>query len=55
LQPATKKANRIEYDFVAPATGVQWLYILFNDDVVLRYRLNIKKDLALTQRPFQRP
>jgi hypothetical protein len=55
VQPAKKMANSIEYNFIAPPTEVQWLYILFNDDVVLRYRLNIKRQFALSNMASQSP
>ena len=31
------------YSYVANVDTVQWLYILYNDDIVLRYRLKVKQ------------
>lgn len=33
--------NRILYSYVASSPAVQWLYILYNDDLILRYRLKV--------------
>lgn len=30
-----------QYTFPVSSAGIKWLYLLYNDDVVLRYRLNI--------------
>jgi hypothetical protein len=36
------KTNEFRYRFnVTP--GIEWLYLLYNDDLVLRYKVNIKK------------
>ncbi|HUR67510.1 MAG TPA: hypothetical protein VMZ03_14250, partial [Chitinophagaceae bacterium] len=35
--------SRPQYTFTASAPGVQWLYLLYNDDIVLRYKLDIKE------------
>ena len=34
--------GRINYTYIAHSTLVQWIYILYNDDIVLRYRLKVK-------------
>jgi transglutaminase/protease-like cytokinesis protein 3 len=34
--------NNISYTYVANVDTVQWLYILYNDDVILRYRLKVR-------------
>lgn len=34
--------NNIVYRYIAQSTAVQWLYILYNDDIILRYRLKVK-------------
>jgi hypothetical protein len=35
-------ALRQQYTYTVPGTQVHWLYLLYNDDVVMRYKLNIK-------------
>lgn len=44
LAPAMTKQNRItEYNYIVSSPDVQWLYILYNDDLVLRYQLIVQK------------
>ena len=40
-QPTTKK---ISYTYIVPSTNVEWLHLLYNDDVIMRYRINIRKE-----------
>lgn len=48
VQPASSLTNKkVYYRFPVDSDKVEWLYIMYNDDAVLRYRLNIKeKSLA---------
>jgi transglutaminase/protease-like cytokinesis protein 3 len=41
LVPAMEN-GRISYSYIANTASVQWLYILYNDDVILRYRLKVR-------------
>jgi hypothetical protein len=41
LQPSMA-ANRIVYTYVVESNQVEWLHLLYNDDMILRYRLNVK-------------
>ena len=41
LIPSVVNGN-ISYTYVANIDTVQWLYVLYNDDIILRYRLKIK-------------
>lgn len=43
LQPFIS-GNKIVYTHVVQANDVNWLHLLYNDDVVLRYRLKIKRE-----------
>ncbi len=43
VKPAAIKGDRVTYDFPVTNTGIQWLYVMYNEDVVLRYKLNIRK------------
>lgn len=49
LQPdpsGMNKSNSVDnptYTFAVPDRPVQWLYLLYNNDVILRYKLNVKK------------
>jgi hypothetical protein len=36
--------NKAVYTFVVNSDNVEWIHLLYNDDLVLRYRLMIKKD-----------
>jgi len=40
-----KKDRKIVYRYIINSKAVQWLYIIYNGDIVLRYRLNIKGTL----------
>ncbi|HEY6064483.1 MAG TPA: transglutaminase domain-containing protein [Chitinophagaceae bacterium] len=35
--------NRYNYVYTVASPDVAWLYLLYNDDLVLRYRINVKK------------
>jgi hypothetical protein len=35
--------NRFNYIYTVPSPDVKWLYLLYNDDLVLRYKINVKK------------
>ncbi len=44
LQPdptAQMQGLKKQYSFAVTSTEVQWLYLLYNDDVVLRYKINV--------------
>lgn len=34
--------NQLLYTYVIPNENVQWLHLVFNDDVILRYRVNVR-------------
>ncbi len=36
--------KKIHYSFVVTNSEVEWLHLMYNDDVVLRYKLNIRND-----------
>lgn len=35
--------NKVSYSFRVDSDAVGWLHVMYNDDAVLRYRLNVKK------------
>ncbi len=43
LSPSLEQPSRITYSYCANTPGIKWVYLLYNNDVVLRYRLSIKK------------
>ena len=45
IKPEKEKGNKAQYSFVVDTT-TEWIHLLYNDDVVLRYRVNRKQDLA---------
>lgn len=52
LLPSLVAGNKTSYTYHVISPGIEWLYILYNDDVVLRYRLQLKKekkDLVIMQ------
>lgn len=49
LDPVEKPqpgANTFRYEYKVDSPDVQWLYLKYNNDLVLRYKLNIKKKKA---------
>lgn len=48
VQPETQTPlqNTIRYRFPVQSGNIQWLYVMYNNDAVLRYRLQIKKQEA---------
>ena len=36
--------QRISYQYTINSPGIEWLNVIYNDDVVLRYKLNIRKN-----------
>jgi hypothetical protein len=48
LVPSITKQNTVtEYNYIVSSPDIQWLYILYNDDLILRYRLNVLKPQAV--------
>ena len=41
-KPATINKNIIDYSYVVQSRDTQWLQLVYNDDMILRYRLDIK-------------
>lgn len=35
--------NRFNYIYTVTSPDVEWLYLMYNDDLVLRYKINVKK------------
>jgi hypothetical protein len=48
LEPDRVEGENVYYEYVVPASGVQWLHLLYNDDVVLRYRLEMKSGSVMS-------
>ena len=42
----TMMQNKIYYKFPVDSENIQWLYVMYNNDAVLRYRLQVKKQGA---------
>ena len=38
------ESNKIYYSYVVDGRDVEWLHLLYNDDMILRYRLNVRKE-----------
>ncbi|MBS1917089.1 MAG: hypothetical protein JST87_12500 [Bacteroidetes bacterium] len=44
LQPSTVvEDKKVRYNYVVTSPDVQWLQVMYNNDVVLRYKLRVKK------------
>lgn len=44
LNPSGFSKNKTGYSYCVTSSAVEWLYLLYNDDVVLRYRLQMRKE-----------
>jgi Transglutaminase-like superfamily len=49
LKPVTAdslqlNSNKLNYIYTAASSNVEWLYIMYNDDMVLRYKINMRKE-----------
>ncbi len=42
LQPDPASESRCRYTYTVSRADVQWLYLLYNDDLVMRYKINVK-------------
>lgn len=43
LSPESSNRNKIFYTYVPDSTNVEWIHIMYNDDMVLRYKINIRE------------
>jgi len=43
LQPSVK-ANKIVYTYIVGTSDIEWLHLFYNDDMILRYRLEVKRN-----------
>lgn len=43
LNPSIE-SNKIYYSYIVDGRDVEWLHLLYNDDMILRYKLNVKKE-----------
>lgn len=41
--PGVVSQNRHTYAFAVTRPGVEWLYLMYNEDMVLRYKVNVKE------------
>ncbi len=52
LSPSGRVDNKTSYTYLVASPEIRWLYLLYNDDVILRYRIVVrgeKKDMAILQ------
>ncbi len=48
LEPERVEGENVFYQYIVPHAGMQWLHLLYNQDVVLRYRLELKPGIELS-------
>ncbi|MBK5272786.1 MAG: hypothetical protein JJE22_17440 [Bacteroidia bacterium] len=48
LKPETESGNpnKHNYNFTITSPDLEWIYLMYNDDLVLRYKIKLRKDLA---------
>lgn len=44
ISPVTASENKTSYIYYVTSADIRWVYLLYNDDVVLRYRLQVRKE-----------
>ena len=44
LKPSEDDKKKISYSYPISSTDIEWLNVIYNDDVILRYKLNVKKN-----------
>jgi transglutaminase/protease-like cytokinesis protein 3 len=48
-QKCTVVGNRVITKYIVTSPDVEWLNVIFNEDVIMRYRLNVKKPDTVTK------
>lgn len=48
IKPLSARGNLVQYRYIVISSSVQWIYLLYNDDLVLRYRVHIKRPGAIS-------
>jgi transglutaminase/protease-like cytokinesis protein 3 len=48
IKPLSSKGNLIQYNYTVISSSVQWIYLLYNEDLILRYRIRIKVPGAIS-------
>ncbi len=46
LLPSIEMNGKIIYTYIASSPTIQWLYILYNEDIIMRYRLLVKSTIS---------
>jgi hypothetical protein len=47
VHPSSNSSNtKLYYNFPVTSENIQWLHVMYNNDAVLRYKINVKKELA---------
>ena len=36
-------SNQVVYNYPVQSDAIEWIHLVYNDDVILRYKLNIRK------------
>ncbi len=48
-QKCVVKGNKVFYNYIVPSADVEWLHIIFNEEVILRYKLNIRRNYTASK------
>lgn len=46
IKPITKSNGKLRYTYAVQSEAVEWLNLVYNDEVLMRYKLNIKKPVT---------
>jgi Transglutaminase-like superfamily len=44
--PDSGNPNKLNYYYTVSSPDIEWLYLVYNDDLVLRYKIKVKKEIA---------
>ena len=42
--PLSYDPNKLKYHYPLTSSNIEWLYLMYNDDIVLRYKINMRKE-----------
>lgn len=41
--------SKVWYNYIVPPAGAEWLYVIFNEEVIMRYKLNISRNYTASK------
>jgi hypothetical protein len=41
-----ENSNKFSYNYTVSSPGIEWIYLVYNDDLVLRYKIKVRKEVV---------